>query len=351
MMDHTNIPGMRPINQQLSGTNCTTPQQIVSRFGIMQAQDFNMAKWAIGIRLPGCTDKAVEEAFNNGEILRTHLLRPTWHFVAPEDIRELLPLTANRIMSSMKSRDRELGIDEKFYVKAYRIIQKALEGNNHLTREELMNILEASNIKVNASQMYHLFMGAELNGIVCSGAMRGKKHTYALLDERVPETKPTNKDETLAKLSRKYFTGHGPATLNDFVWWSGLSVAEARCGLESVKSEFVSETIDSQTYWIPNVDYRPFATESTVHLLPAFDEYIIGYKDRTAVLPPENNRKAVSSNGIFRPVIVKDGKVIGIWKRTYSAHKTIVPETFEKIDKATQQLIDKAEMKFKIFIE
>jgi len=202
-------------------------------------------------------------------------------------------------------------------------------------------------MKFESSHVYHIITGAEANGILCSGAFREKTQTYALLEKRVPAIKPLTKEESLSKLARIYFTGHGPAALQDFVWWSGLSVGEARMGLESIHTEFVSETVDGQKYWMPNVDYPSLVEcKSKIHLLPAFDEYIVGYKDRTAVITSENHRKAISSNGVFRPVIIQDGRVIGIWKKASSPKKPITITPFEPIDNATQQQIDMATEKF-----
>ena len=346
-----NIAAIRLFNHQLLRTGYTTPRQIVAHFGIMQAQDFNSAKWAIGARLSGCTEKIIHEDFDKGEILRTHVLRPTWHFVTPENIRWMLQLSAKRIVQSMKSRDRELGLTDEIYSKCYHIIESALEKEDNVTRDGLMNVLHNAGMKLNTSQFYHVITWAEANGILCSGALREQKQTYALLEKRVPAAKPLTKEESLAKLARIYFTGHGPAALQDFVWWSGLPVGEARRGLESVQSEFVSETIDGQTYWMPDINFRALPVgKSTLHLLPAFDEYIVGYKDRMAAISSENHKKAISTNGVFRPVIVKNGRVIGLWKKALSGKKTITIAPFELIDNVTQQLLDAAAEKFRTFL-
>jgi hypothetical protein len=347
-MNHT-IAGTRLANHQLADTKFTTCRQIALWMGAMQAQDFNMAKWAIGVRIPGCTDKTVMESFNRGEILRTHVMRPTWHLVAPENIRWMLQLTAPRIISSMKSRDAELGVTGEFCARGNRIIEKALQGNNHLTREELGTILQANGIPVDSSRMSHLMMHAELTGLVCSGAMHGKKQTYALLEERVPETKPLARDEALAKLARTYFTGHGPATLQDFVWWSGLSVADARHGLEMAKQEFVSEKAGEQVYWMATASGF-FAEDGAVRLLPAFDEYIVGYKDRKAALSAEKRHRVISSNGIFRPVVMKGGQVIGTWKKAVAKDRTMIADLFTNADRKTLKLMDEAEKGLKRFL-
>jgi len=350
-MNIANIADIRIANHQLSQTGYTTPRQIAAHFGAVQSQDFNSANWAIGVRLSGCTEKSIHEAFNKGEILRTHVLRPTWHFVAPENIRWMLQLSGKRILQAMKSRDRDLGLTDEIYGKAYRIIEKALDKEDELTRDELTKILHDAGMKADSSHIYHIMMRAEANGIVCSGALREKEQTYALLEKRVPPEKPLTKEESLAKLARIYFTGHGAATLSDFVWWSGLSTGEARQGLQSVAAEFVSETVNGQTYWMPNTDFRPSDGKNEVHLLPAFDEYIVGYKDRTAVITSENHQKAVSSNGVFRPVIIKNGRVIGLWKKATSRKKIITVTLFEPVDNATQQLIEIAAEEFRGFYE
>jgi hypothetical protein len=193
-MDFKSISQTRLACQQIAGTNFTTPKEIVSWMGAMQAQDYNMAKWAIGVRLPGSTDAAIEDAFNKGTILRTHVLRPTWHFVSADDIYWMLALCAPHMNVSMKSRHKQLGLDEKIFAKSNSIIQKALEPGKHLTRPEIMSELNKNNIETQDLKSSHLMFHAELTGIVCSGNMRGKEHTYALLEKRVKKTSPITKD-------------------------------------------------------------------------------------------------------------------------------------------------------------
>jgi hypothetical protein len=245
-----------------------------------------------------------------------------------------------------------LEITEELYSQVNRIIQKSLEGNNHLTREAVGQAIKKAGIAVDTSRMIHFMMRAEIEGIVCSGALQGKSHTYALLDERVPLTEPLHKEEALAKLAQRYFTSHCPATLQDFVWWSGLSQTEAKKGLEAVKSGFVAEAVNGQTYWI--ADAFKNATSSvdpSVYLLPAFDEYIISYRDRKAVLPSENHSKAISNNGIFRPVIVANGQVIGLWKKSDTKNKSILLTFFEPSNILISNEIDQAIDAFSAFLE
>ncbi|GHT24488.1 hypothetical protein AGMMS4957_17590 [Bacteroidia bacterium] len=318
--------------------------------GAMQAQDYAMAKWAIGVRLPGSTERMVEEAFNRGEILRTHVMRPTWHFVVPEDLRGMLLLSAERIKSSSRSRDRDLGITEALYDKSNQAIRKALEGGKHLTRKELSDELERANIAVDSSRLYHFLMRAEVDAIVCSGAMRGKEHTYALLDERTPTSSAVSKEEALAKLTQRYFRSHSPATLSDFVWWSGLSQTEAKRGLEATKADFCAEEIDGRTYWVPTTFKEGVNPKKSVLLLPAFDEYIIAYTDRTAVLPAQNLSKAISSNGVFRPVIVADGQVIGLWKKSPSKKQAVLLNYFEGGSDCESREVEDAVGRFQKFL-
>ncbi|MDR0865046.1 MAG: winged helix DNA-binding domain-containing protein [Candidatus Symbiothrix sp.] len=342
---------IRLASHQLLNTTLQSPKAVVSWLGAIQAQDYNMAKWAVGIRLPESTDKAVEAAFNNGDFLRTHVLRPTWHFVSPENIRWMLALSAERIKSSSRARDRDLEITEELYSKTNHVIEKALEGNRQLTREDLGTELENAKIPVNSARLVHFMMRAEVEGIVCSGAMQGKAHTYTLLEERVPPVKSLSKEEALAKLAQIYFTSHCPATLSDFVWWSGLSQLEAKKGLEAVKSNFIPEEINGQTYWLADVFRNVPIADECVRLLPAFDEYIISYRDRRAVLPSENHSKAISSNGIFRPTILANGQIIGLWKKSTSKARPVGFDFFEQPDDATKSLADKAANDFKLFLE
>ncbi|GHV05216.1 hypothetical protein FACS189416_4600 [Bacteroidia bacterium] len=340
---NTYISDIRLASHQLSGTQIQTPKDLVLWMGAMQAQDYNMSKWAIGIRLPGYTDKSVEEAFNRGDILRTHVMRPTWHLVSPENIRWMLMLSAEKIKASSKSRDRDLEITEELYTHTNRLIEKILEGNNHLTREAMAEELKGAGIPVDNARMTHFMMRAEVEGIICSGSQQGKAHTYALLEERVPQAKSINKVESLAKLAQIYFTSHCPATLQDFAWWSGLSQTEAKEGLEAVKYSFIPEVIEGQTYWIAPQFSNVAPVASSVHLLPAFDEYIISYRDRSAVLPLDHQSQAISSNGIFRPVILQDGQVIGLWKKSATKSRPVdfsffTPSKVPLLNQALQKL-------------
>jgi hypothetical protein len=350
-MTLSEIAEFRLSSQQITETKCTSPKEVVGWLGAMQAQDYGMAKWAVGCRLKESADKNIENAINKGEILRIHVLRPTWHLVSPDDVSWMLELTSPQIRSLMKSWDKGLELDQTIFSKSNDIISKALSGGNHLTREELMAKLEQAKINTSSNRSSHIMIRSELDGIVCSGEIRNKKQTYALLSERVPVFKKLTKEEALAKLAITYFTSHGPATIKDFTWWSGLLVKDARNALELVRSKLNHEQIDSEFYWFSN-SFSASKNETTaIQLLPAFDEFIISYKDRRAALTLENQKRAFTLNGIFRPVIVADGQVIGLWKRTIKNNIVIIEtETFLSTGKKIKKLIELAAEKYGHFM-
>jgi hypothetical protein len=345
------IANTRLLNQQVEGTQFKSVKELVNWMGALQAQDYGMAKWAIGLRLPDATDQVIETAINNGEIIRTHLLRPTWHFVSADDIYWMLALRASPNKASFRTRLKQLGITEAVVVKSNLIIRKVLEGGKNLTREELLPELTKARIPVDENRASHLLVRAELDGLVCSGAIKDGKQTYALLEERVPKTNLPTREAALAKLAQKYFYSHGPATLQDFAWWSGLSTSDAGHALEIVKSEFHSEIIEGQTLWFTDPPSLPPTDKTVIHLLPAFDEFIISYTDRRAALPFKNFSKAVSNNGIFRPIVVVNGQVTGIWKRMIKKDKIVVEtELFQAPDRTAMRLIEKAAKQYGRFL-
>ncbi|KFF07531.1 winged helix DNA-binding domain-containing protein [Flavobacterium reichenbachii] len=325
-MIHSEISHYRLISQKLYKTSESSPQEIVQHLGAMQAQDYAMSKWAIGSRC-NATEKEIEEAVNSGKIIRTHILRPTWHLVAAEDIYWMLDLSGPQVKRIILSDTKKHGYDEKEFGKINSNIEKILAGNNHLTRDE---IIQELNIK-QVSGEYHLspvliMMYAELEGLICSGKMKGKKNTYALLEERVkkPQTKLT-KEESLAKLALRYFESHGPATLLDFSWWSGFSPTICKQAVNAIKLQLNSIEIEGQFYWFGTdfsvgKDFR-----ESVHFLSAFDEILISYKTREASILPQHQSLAFTSNGIFKPIILENSKVIGIWKK-------IVKKDYVKIE-------------------
>ncbi|MGH9819085.1 MAG: winged helix DNA-binding domain-containing protein [Pyrinomonadaceae bacterium] len=338
-------------NQKIFETPFSRAVDIVSWLGAVQAQDYSMAKWAIGLRLSKATVDAIEDELDAGSIVRTHVLRPTWHFVSAADVRWMLDLTAPRIEKAVGSRRRQLELDAKTLNRSTKIIARALEGANHLTRTELMAKVERSGIKRSVERSTHLMFHAELEGVVCNGKRRVKQLTYALMDERVPKPRPLSKDEALATLALRYFTSHGPATLTDFTWWSGLAARDARSALDFVKADLSAETVDGQKYWMP-LAAEGSSYRRSIHLLPAFDEFTVSYKDRSASVSPDLMKIVTVGHAIFRPIIVIDGRVAGIWARKYSKKGLeITYNLFEKLRDSDGRLLERSEKRYRSFNE
>ena len=345
------IANSRLSSQQITTTKFTSPKEIVSWMGVIQSQDYAMSKWAIGCRLPNSTEQIISKAIDKGEIIRTHILRPTWHLVAAEDIYWLLELTAPQIKSILKSSHKQLEITPAILTKTNKLITAALANNNHLTREELISVLEKRNIATDGNRASHIILYAELEGLICSGSSKEDKQTYALLSDRVLKPPPITREAALEKLANKYFTSHGPATLQDFINWSGLSITDARKSIEMIQSTFVSEKIGQEIYWIPTY-FSPPKKDKVVYLLPAFDEYIIGYKNRSGMLSSANYKKVISNNGLFYPTIVINGQVTGSWKRVIKKDTVLIATSlFQPHTNSQKKTIEEEANKFGQFLD
>ncbi len=351
-MTNLDIAHRRLHNQLITRPMFEKPDDVVKWLGAVQAQDYAGAKWALGLRMQGVTDDVIEQAFADGSILRTHVMRPTWHFVAPADIRWLLALTAPRVNALNAYYYRKLELDDAVFTCCNAALVKALQGGKQLTRPELVSVLRQEGIVSDDILRFTLIiMHAELDGIICSGARRGKQFTYALLDERVPTTKNLDRDEALAEFARRYFTSHGPATLQDFVWWSGLSAADAKAGLEMVTSQLMHEVIGSQTYWFSASMPSVKDISQTVHLLPNFDEYTVGYTDRSAVFEASDAAKFDARGNVLNHVIVLNGRVVGTWKRTIKKDTVIVtPNFFAPLNEAETRAFVAAANRYGAFL-
>ncbi|MDH6354232.1 hypothetical protein M2132_000559 [Dysgonomonas sp. PH5-45] len=346
------IKNIRTVSQQLSNQKFTNPKDVVAWMGAIQAQEYNMAKWAVGIRTKNATLQLVDEALSRGDILRIHLLRPTWHFVTPENIRWMLQLSAQRIKSAFASYNRKMEITESMLIQTNRLIEKLLEGNKSLTREEIGIEFSKTGIEVDNPRMNHFMMYAETEGIVCSGIDKNKKPTYSLLDERVPPAAPLHKEEALAKLALIYFQSHSPATPHDFVWWSGLSLTESRQAISSIKDKLIEEQINERTFYIHEHFGKITETPQIAHLLPSFDEYLISYKDRTAVLDMEHHPKAFTNFGIFYPVVMHRGQIIGNWKKSVKKNSINLDiKTFEPDTPVNKNMLESAKNKYRKFMQ
>jgi len=351
-MNNADIAYLRLRNQGLFRSTFKSASDAVSQLGAVQAQDYAGAKWALGQRIKDSTDASLEQAFTAGSILRMHLLRPTWHFVTPRDIRWLLILTAPRVHAVNAFMYRQVGLEKTIIKKSYKVLEKALKGNQHLTRAELGSILERSGIKVQAQQLTYIMMSAELDGLICSGPRKGKQFTYALLEERVPLVPKLERDEALAELTKRYFISRGPATLKDFVWWSGLTMTDARDGIEIVNSQLMNETINNQVFWFHESKPPITGKSMTAHLLPNYDEYVVGYTDRSVIYDVSHDKKLdARGNVLFQNTIAINGQIKGTWKRTLKKNDVLVEFVFfTKPTKTEMQAVTAATERYGNFL-
>lgn len=343
------IPSIRLTNQQLISQTFDNPEDVVSWFGAMQSQDFAAAKWALGLRSKNQTDETIEQAFNEGRILRTHIMRPTWHFVTPEDIRWILQLTTQRVQRFNGHYYRKSGLDKSVFEKSNAVIQKALNGGKQLTRAELNEYLTAAKIPTENLGLSYTIMQAELEGLITSGPRRGKQFTYMLLAERAPHTKEKTADEALFELTKRYFHSHGPAQLQDFSWWSGLPLTDVRKGIALLASELQKEEQNGKTYYFFKT--QKATSEETVFLVPGFDEYFIAYTDRSDVLEKHYAKQLNQGGGMVSGAVVVNGNMVGGWRRTFEKKSVVITvRMFETISQTQQQAVKQQTEKFGKFL-
>ncbi len=352
------IARARLANQRLIGAPFPAPEDVVGWLGAVQAQDYAGAKWAVALRTAGCDDADVERACAEGRILRTHVLRPTWHFVLPDDIRWMLALTAPRVRAAMAYYDRQLGLDEAVFRRSRAVLAKTLAGGKAFTREELAGTLAAAGIEASGPRLGHLMMHAELAALITSGPRRGKQRTYALLDERAPGGRTLGRDEALAELAGRYFASHGPAQAGDFAWWSGLTVADARRGIEAARPRLASALVDGKTFWFAPERGREWGRQrarsrrAVVHLLPNFDELVVAYRDHAPSLAPGVAGKLTARPVVVgNHVVVVDGRVVGGWRRS-EAKGALTVETMlvSRLDGGARAALRAAATRFQSFL-
>lgn len=310
------IARQRLRNQSIGKTARTTAAGVVGSLLAVQAQDYLGALWAIGLRMRTATERRVEQALAERSIVRSWPLRGTLHFVAADDLRWLLELATPRVIERNRRRLRdEYEIDEKVVERAGRVCERVLGGGRQLTRDGLYAAFESARIATGGQRGLHLPWWLAQRGVICFGAREGKQHAFVLLDEWLPATRRLSREAALAELARRYFTSRGPATLQDFTWWSGLAVADAKNALDSVANEFEHAIIERRTLWLaPAVAAK--TVSPSVHLLPAYDEYTVAYRDRGDVLDAVHAKRADAGSGIFHPPVVIDGRIAGTWKRS-----------------------------------
>ena len=305
-MDARRLIARRLTNHALLRPRFATAAEAVSWYGAVQGQEYGPAKWGIAQRAQGLTSSALDAAFDAGDIVRTHILRPTWHFVAPRDLRWIQKLTGPRVLSGSASMHRQLELTPRALARAIDRIARALEGGVFLTRQELAGVLARARLAASGQRLAYIVMFAEVHAVICSGPRRGKLFTYALADERAPQPAAFEGDEALHELTMRYFRSHGPATLRDFMWWSSLRAADARRGVAIARLK--PEPLDGLTLWSTrDAAPLPRATAS-VRLLPIYDEYLVAYRDRQHLASP------MDGFDTFANYLLADGRLIGSWR-------------------------------------
>ncbi len=317
MAKETDIALLRLRTQHIAHTNFKKPADVVAALGAVQAQDYLGALWAVGSRIDAAvTEQDIEEALSKRQIVRTWPMRGTLHFVAARDAKWMIELMAPRVISGMKARIQNLKLNDEIFAKSRTVVTRALKGGKQLSRPELYEALEAGGVATSNQRGLHILGRLAHEGLLCFGPRVGKQQTFVLFSEWLPEAKSMKREDALAELTRRYFTGHGPATLQDCTWWSGLPAKDIKEGVAMNARSLEQIIIDGKTYW--HAKAAPPAKESspTAHLLPPFDEYLVGYRDRNAVLEDVHKQKVnPGSNGMFSPIIVIDGQVRGTWRR------------------------------------
>lgn len=345
-MTLTEIARYRLVSQQLSGTHMQSAVEMVEWLGAVQGQEYTQTKWGLGLRLPHLTDKEIEGELNKGKILRTHLLRPTWHIVSAKDIRWLLKLTAPGVRKVNGYMYRQLELDNKVFSRCIDILAKVLQGGKHLTRKEINETFEKHKIVAKGHRLSYIMMHAELEGIICSGSRKGNQFTYALLDERIRYRKSLERTDALAELTTRYFSSRGPATIKDFATWSGLTISDCKNGVEMLKPLLEKEITEGQEYFFNPKAALPEKQSDKMHLLPVYDEFIMGYKDRSAIMTLKNNAPFLHDC-----MIVFRGQIIGTWKRTV-LKKSIETafDFFKPLNRKQSTALDEAVNRFSGFM-
>jgi hypothetical protein len=322
------IARARLANHGIANPAFAQPSDVVTWLGAVQAQDYGGALWAIGLRMTGATERSIEQAITERAIVRTWPMRGTLHFVAAQDVRWMLALLTPRVIAQSAGRSRQLELDEATFARSKEVFAKALQGGKQLTRDEMLHELEQAGISTAGQRGYHLLGRSAQDGLICFGTRRGKQQTFTLLDEWVPLIGSLPRDEALAELTRRYFTGHGPAMVQDLMHWAGLTATEAKTGLAAAGKTLIQETIADRAYWMPCEAPEINHATPSVHLLPGFDEYLLGYRDRSAVLDPAYaHRICPGGNGMFSPTLVIDGVVAGTWKRIFKGGAVVIETT------------------------
>jgi hypothetical protein len=344
------ITTLRLYNQNISEKRYTDVAELVKWMVAFQSQDYTQSKWALGARLDKSSDAEIEKAFEERKIIRSWPLRGTIHITAAEDLHWINELIGPGMIVRAAGRNKQLELDEKIYNKSLKVIAGFLEGQKQSTREEISEELARYRIYAEGVRLSHILQRAGLENLLSYGQRRGKDFTYTLLDDRVGK-KNMVKEDALAELAGRYINSRGPASLADFTWWSGLSAPDARKAFQLVKEKFIEVKSGNDVFLLAPEIKVPEDNKDRIFLLPAFEEYLLAYKDRSACLENGHFSKVISNNGIFNPIIVFNGKVIGIWKRTITKNKVSVnTQLFVSLKTAQKKAVKEEAEKFADFL-
>ncbi|MEX2346654.1 MAG: winged helix DNA-binding domain-containing protein [Balneolaceae bacterium] len=353
-MRNSEIAQMRIYNQQISHPSFEKPEQVVRWMTAIQAQNYYASLWAIGLRTSpaaGITEPDIEQAVAEKKIVRTWPMRGTLHFVAAEDVRWMLELLTPRVIRSAAGRYRGLELDEATFKKSRDLLEKALLGGKQLINSELYDVLEQAGISTEGQRGYHILTFLAMKGVICMGLRRGKQHTFTLLEEWLPAAKNLQRDEVLGELARRFISSHGPATDYDFAAWAGLTLKDARMALDISGPEFAQTETGGKTFWFSEETESPAKASSDTYFLPAFDEILSGYKDRSVVLRSDQNKDVILKNGIFKPVMIMNHKVTGSWKRILKKESVVLEmEPFMPLKKEEIKRLRQASLPYGRFL-
>jgi hypothetical protein len=313
----------------------------------VQAQDYRGGLWAVGIRMESATEASIERAIEDRSIVRTWPMRGTLHLVAAEDVRWLLPLLTPRMVARAAGRVRQLGLAPSDFLRARKLLEKALRGRQ-LARNEVYALFASGGVVPDGQRGIHILWQLAQERVICFGPRKGTQPTFVLLDEWLPASKPRPREEAIAELARRYFEGHGPATVADFAWWSGLPVGQAKAGLEPVKDRLACQESRGQAYWGPAVPPSLARAAPTAHVLPPFDELLVAYTDRSASTDSAHARDVLN---LLRPTLVIKGQVVGTWTRLQDRQGvSIVPRWFSPQPSAALRALQAASKRYGDFL-
>lgn len=327
-MKAADILRLRLEGQGIARPTFERPEDVVSWFGAVQAQDYLGSLWALGLRTAKATESLVEAAESRRAIVRTWPMRGTLHFVAAADARWMTRLLAPRVIARHSARwKRECGVDARMISRADEVLARALEGGKRLTRDAVYQALEARRIRTGNSRGLHLLLCLAMQGRVCLAGREGKQHTFALLDEWLPKSRDLAGEEAMADLARRYFRSHGPATLEDFAWWAGITLKEARSAIGGAGETLAKHDIGGVDFWSGDGSLAAKVRKPLVRLLPAYDEYTVAYHDRALLV---DGRAPASKMSLLSPAVLIDGRVTGTWKRVLGGGNAEVDVTLTR---------------------